>query len=136
MAVCAKDQFTRANIILDHNLVADTLAFPEINVVFFCKVSHLLLGCCCLRAVRRYVVVNDENEFLCICNVRMVQLVFVHIYSQMSSSVIAHQTVKLYRMDIARFDAVYTGCCCDDFFCNCHSHGYFSSLFSEAIRPP
>ena len=51
MAVCTKDQFTRTDIILDHNLMADTLSFPEVNPVLFCKISHFLLRCRCLRTV-------------------------------------------------------------------------------------
>ena len=81
-------------------------------------------------------MIHDKDKLLCICNMWMVQFIFIHIYSQMCGSVITHQTVKLNRMDITRFNTIHTGCCCDDFFCDCHSHGYFSSLFSEAIRPP
>ena len=71
MAVCAEDQFTRADIILDHNLMAHTFAFPEINIVFFCEISHFLLGCCCFRAVRRYIMIHDKHKLACICNVRI-----------------------------------------------------------------
>ena len=121
MAVCTKDQFTRTDIILDHNLMADTFSFPEINVMFFCKISHLLLGCCCFRTVRRYVVVNDKNKFFCICNMRIFKFV-IHIYCKMCCSIITHHSVQCYCMDISRFYAVNTCCRSNNLFCNCHSH--------------
>ena len=136
MAVCTKDQFARTHIIFDHDLMTYAFTFPEINVVCFCKISHFFLRRCCFRAVRRYVMVHDKYKFLCICNVRIFQFIVIHINSQMCRSVVTHQAVKLYGMDIARLYTLYSGCCCNDFFCDCHSHGYFSSLFSEAIRPP
>ena len=136
MTVRTKNQLTRTNIVFDHNLMADTLAFPEINTVFLCKISHLFLRCRRFRAIRRHIVVNNKNKLLCICNVRILQFVVIHIYCQMRCSVITHQSIQLNSMDVTWFNAVYASRCCDDFFCNCHSHGYFSSLFSEAIRPP
>ena len=72
MAVSAKDQLARADIVLDHHLMAYTFSFPEVNVVLSCKITHLFLGCCCFRAVGRHVVVNDENELFRIRNVRVV----------------------------------------------------------------
>ena len=71
MAVSTEDQLSRTDIILDHDLVADTLSFPEINIIFSCKISHLFLGCRCFRAVRRYVMVYDKYQLLCICNMRI-----------------------------------------------------------------
>ena len=72
MAVSTKDQFTRADIIFHHDLVADTFSLPEINAILSCKITHLFLGCCCFRAVGRNVVVDDENELFRIRNVRVV----------------------------------------------------------------
>ena len=71
MTVCAKDQLARTHIIFNHDLMTYTFAFPEINVVCFCKISHFFLRRCCFRAVRRYVMVHDKYKFLCICNVRI-----------------------------------------------------------------
>ena len=51
MAVSSEDQFSRTDIVLHHNLMADTLSFPEVNPVLFCKISHFLLRCRCLRTV-------------------------------------------------------------------------------------
>ena len=71
MAVCSEDQLTRADIMLHHDLVAYTLALPEINVVLSCEVAHLLLGCSSLRAVRRNIVIHDKDHLLRICNMWM-----------------------------------------------------------------
>ena len=72
MAVSAKDQFARADIVLDHHLMAYTFSLPEINVVLSCKITHFFLGRRCFRAVGRYVVVNDKNQLFRIRDVRMV----------------------------------------------------------------
>ena len=72
MAVSAEDQLARADIVLDHHLMAYTFSFPEVNVVLSCKITHLFLGCCCFRAVGRHVVVNDKNQLFRIRDVRMV----------------------------------------------------------------
>ena len=122
MAVCTKDQFTRTDIILDHNLMADTFSFPEINIMFFCKISHLLLRCCCFRAVRWYIMIHDKHQLACICNVRIFQFIVIHINRKMCGSIITHETIKFNCMDISRFYAVNTCCRSNNLFCNCHSH--------------
>ena len=72
MAVSAEDQLARADVILDHHLMAYTFSLPEINAILSCKITHFFLGCRCFRAVGRHVVVNDENELFRIRNVRAV----------------------------------------------------------------
>ena len=54
-----------------HDLVADALSFPEIDVVFLREVAHLLLGRRCLRTVRRDIVVYNEYHLFCVRDVRM-----------------------------------------------------------------
>ena len=81
-------------------------------------------------------MVHDPDQFIHIGNVRVLQLVVVHIDSKMSGSVIAHETVNFHCVDISGFYGIHTGRAGDDFFCDSHSHDYASSLFSDAISPP
>ena len=72
MAVSAEDQLARADVVLDHHLMAYTFSFPEINVVLSCEITHLFLRCRCFRAVGRYVVVYNENQFFRVRNMRVI----------------------------------------------------------------
>ena len=71
VAVSTEDQLARTYIMFHHDLVADAFSLPEINVVFLREVAHLLLGCRCLRAVGRNIVVYNEYHLLCVRDVRM-----------------------------------------------------------------
>ena len=71
MAVRSEDQFTRADMVFHHDLMADTLSLIKFDAVLFCKITHFLLGSSGLRTVGGNVVVHDPHQFTHICDVGM-----------------------------------------------------------------
>ena len=68
------------------------------------------------RILRRHVVVHDEDHFIFIGNLRILQLVVIHIHSQMCGSVIAHHAVQSDRVNIIWLHLVHAGGSGNDLF--------------------
>ena len=122
VAVRAEDELSRPHMLLQHDLVADTLALVEGDPVLPGKVAHLLLGCGCLHAVTGDVVVHDPDQLAHIRDPGMLQFV-VHIDGQMGGAVVGHEKVQLHSVDVSRPDLRLSGCSGDDLFSDRHSHG-------------
>ena len=65
--------------------------------------------------------ISDPDKFFLILDMRMFQFV-IHVDGQMCRTIVAHQSVQLYGMDVSGFCQVHSGSTGDDFFGHSHSH--------------
>ena len=71
MGIGSHDQLSRTYIILHHDLVADSLSFIKGDVMFPGEVPHFPVGLRSFWILRRNIVVNNEDQFVFICNLWM-----------------------------------------------------------------
>ena len=71
VGIRAENQLARADIVLHHDLMADTLAFVQLDAVIFGKITHFLVGLGSFRILCRDVMIHDEDHLIFIGDPRM-----------------------------------------------------------------
>ena len=128
MRVSAENQLAGFDIVFKHDLMADTAALIHFDIILACKFPHLFMYSCRLRVFSRDIMVDDKDNLSGVGDMRVFEFIPVHIDCQMGGAVVAHQPVKVDRMNLARFYLAYIGGACNNFFRNGHAHDLLHPL--------